>query len=652
MLPVCSASQHLAGSAERQTLAFRASPARAEGRVWSCCRAADGIVLTTQDQAQVFHRGSPAGPWTAPYSKACRMLAKLFRQRSSDAPPETDPVQRCWSRTEALSLAGVLLLLTLVWSAVVLQSKRDVRQVEAGAIRELHNLCLAFAESSASRLQSVDQAIRLVRREAQRRGASFALAGAAEFSELIDASLSQIAIIGSNGFLSDSSLPFSRIDLSDRQHFRVHQQASDDRFFISPPVLGRVSNRWTLQATRRITTVGGGFGGVVVISLASDRLTNFYSSLDLGAQGVMTLVGRDGWIRAQRSAGDKPVVQDIGQSLVVQAALKAPVGSVWVVSPGDPVERLYAFRTLDQYDLIAFVGRSRDDIMSGVYQLRRIYVGMAGLFTMLLLGLSALLLRRVRQQSALVEDLRLSRLSADTANEMKSRFLASVSHELRTPLNGILGYAELMLEPVSASETQEYAQVIHASGQQLHRLVNTMLDLARLESGRMGACFADSNLTQMLDEACEPYRTNVQSRQLTLQVSVDERCPDEIRTDRVRLLQALDCLIHNAVKFTERGGVRVAAYCKSQVLTIEVSDTGMGISAAQMAQVFARFEAPPLALIHPGQGAGLGLPLAKELTELIGGVLLIDSTPTNGTRATIMLPLRPPLATDTQGRKQ
>ena len=112
------------------------------------------------------------------------------------------------------------------------------------------------------------------------------------------------------------------------------------------------------------------------------------------------------------------------------SSLAAPAGTVWAVSHVDQVERLYSFRRLENYDLIAFVGRSREDIMKGVHDLRRIYLGTAGLFTLLLLGFSTALWRRARLQAALMNDLHLSNVKANAANEMKGRFLSSVSFTL------------------------------------------------------------------------------------------------------------------------------------------------------------------------------------------------------------------------------
>jgi signal transduction histidine kinase len=224
---------------------------------------------------------------------------------------------------------------------------------------------------------------------------------------------------------------------------------------------------------------------------------------------------------------------------------------------------------------------------------------------------------------------------------MKSRFLASVSHELRTPLNGILGYAELIRDGGTDSEVREYAQVVLESGHHLHNLVNTILDLARIEAGQMSLVLTDVVLADLLREACDMHRVTAQARGLALSLEIDPACPAQLHTDRTRLLQVLSNLLHNALKFTDLGGVQVTARLQDKALLIAVSDSGRGIGPAQLPLVFMRFQAASAEFLHPAQGAGLGLPLAKELTELIGGVLLIESEAGQGTCVTISLPLQP-----------
>jgi signal transduction histidine kinase len=556
-------------------------------------------------------------------------------------PPATAPSPGSTVGARSLLLVLLALLLGLLWTAVFMQTRRDEDAARRDAALHLSNLDLAFAGDVAATLQAADQIIRTVRQELRRNGRSFNLAAAAKRGDLIDTRFSQLAVIDARGMLVDSSLPFTPIDLSDRAHFKVHQQSPRDVLHVSGPVLGRVSKKFTLQITRRISLDDGSFGGVVVVSLDADLLTDFYRNVQLGADGVITLAGADGVILSRRAAS----TQEQAKAGVVGAAhaeaLRMRVGTVWADGPGDGVPRLLAFRALDDYGLFTYVARPRHDILQRAHQLRWIYLGTSALFSLVLLGLGWALLRRMATQARLVDQLRASHLQATAANAMKSRFLASVSHELRTPLNGILGYAELIRDGGTAAEVREYAQVVLESGHHLHNLVNTILDLARIEAGQMSLVLMDVVLADVLNEACDMHRVTAQERGLVLTLCVDPACPAQLRTDRTRLLQVLSNLIHNALKFTDVGGVQVGARMDDGRLLIEVSDTGRGIGPAQMPLVFMRFQAASAEFSHPAQGAGLGLPLAKELTELIGGTLSIRSEAGQGTCVSIALPLQP-----------
>lgn len=550
------------------------------------------------------------------------------------------------AQTNAQRLNGVVLLVALLvfmlitlWSVVIYQRQRDVAQVEAQAKTELSNLARAFAEHTIKMVQGADQAIRFVRRELRSRGAQLKLSEYIDNGDVIGDDYRQLAVIGADGFLIDSSLPFKRTDLSDREHFRVHQQGAADRLFISKPVLGRVSQRWSLQLTRRIDQADGRFGGVVVVSLAPEQLTRFYDDVDLGPQGMIALVGYDGVVRVRQAGASTAVSQDVSRSAAFTTARVQKVGTLWSVSAADGQDRLYAFRAIDDLGLIVMVGRGRADILREVDRLGQRYIALATLVSLALFGFTAALLRRTKRQAVLVEALRQSNLRANEASAMKSRFLASVSHELRTPLNGILGYAELVLDSGPSAEVQEYAQTIQASGQHLHRLVNTILDLAKIESGQLMPNFTEVDLNQLLLEACELQRASANSQSLSLELSAG--CLPKLRTDRSRLMQVLGNLIDNAIKFTDHGGVRVQASSDEDSVTIVVSDSGVGIEAEQLESVFTRFHSLSQEFTHPRQGAGLGLPLAKELAELIGATLEIASRPGQGTEVSLRLPRRP-----------
>lgn len=559
------------------------------------------------------------------------------------APPDPGRL-RSVSLTWGLAAMTVVLLGAL-WSAVAMEMSRERNQAEATARQHLVNLARAFAEHTDKTVQGADQAIRVVREEYQRKGAAIDLADFVIRRGVINSAYHQMAIIGADGFMVQSSLRTSggRLDLSDREHFRVHRDGTlGDRLFVSKPVLGRVSQRWSVQLTRRVDAADGRFLGVVVLSLSTDYLTSFYGDVELGSSGVVVLAGRDGVIRAWQSDASSESGQSLGDNPDFKAMLQQSSGTVWAISPVDGLRRLWAYRSLPGSDLLVILGQGEAAVFEESEVAKKNYLFGASILSLLLLLLMAVIVAKARQQEKLLAELHDSNARALAANELKSRFLASVSHELRTPLNGIIGYAELVQHTAQDEETREFGQIIQTSGQHLHRLVNTILDLAKIESGRLQLNPGSVGVREVLEEVRDMHEVPASDRGLRIELAVAPDVPAELYTDRLRLVQVLSNLMHNAVKFTDEGQVRVGVRRAKDEIEIEVVDTGPGVDAALREKLFTRFHAVTGDFTHPMQGAGLGLPLARELAEALGGRLELDLRHAPGARFVLHLPLRLP----------
>jgi len=548
-------------------------------------------------------------------------------------------------RHSAATIVFAGLLATVLWVAVVYQIGRERRDATRNAQVELTNLTRAFAEHTSRTLEGADQAIRFVRNEYADHGKALDIGAYLKQKAIIDSTFHLISIIGPDGYVSNSSQPFQRIDLRDREHFKVHVQASEDRLFVSKPVLGRVSGKWSIQLTRRIAETDGTFGGVVVLSLTPEYLTRFYSEVDLGRHGAITLVGYDGVVRARATPDGGQGAQDISANPLFQEAMKRKSGTLIATSRIDGVERVWSFRALDNYGLLVFTGMGMSDVMAEPSQRRTSYLFGASLITIVMAGFVAGLVRRARLQLELMRQLEASNKQAQAASLMKSKFLASVSHELRTPLNGILGYAELLAQGASDAESREFGQFIHHSAEHLHSLVNTILDLAKIESGKMRLHPVAVPLAELLGKAQALGAVQARGRGIELILDVRASAPALVTTDVTRLTQVLNNLLDNAIKFTDHGTVTLTASGDADEAVIEVADTGCGIPAAVLDSVFTRFHATTTEFVHPAQGAGLGLPLAYELTELLGGSLTLISSPGTGTTVTLRLPVGGPSIT-------
>jgi cell cycle sensor histidine kinase DivJ len=246
---------------------------------------------------------------------------------------------------------------------------------------------------------------------------------------------------------------------------------------------------------------------------------------------------------------------------------------------------------------------------------------------------------RAKQDAA---DLAEARAEAERANEAKSRFLATVSHELRTPLNAIIGFSEMLTNEntlaLDAERRKDYARVIRESGVHLLAVVNGILDLSRIEAGRLEIAQERLALAPLVESCGEMLLLRAQQAGLRLDIKLAPHLP-EIVADKVALRQVLINLISNAVKFTPFGGsVEVSVKTSGTDVVINVADTGIGISEADLALVGRPFFQVGSAYDRPYEGTGLGLSVVKGLIALHGGEMEIKSTLGEGTRVTVRLP--------------
>lgn len=227
--------------------------------------------------------------------------------------------------------------------------------------------------------------------------------------------------------------------------------------------------------------------------------------------------------------------------------------------------------------------------------------------------------------------------SAESAARAKSAFLARMSHELRTPLHGILGYAELLSHELRQPEQREYSQIIHDAGTHLRQVIDKILDLAKIEAGRMELSIMELKLVPFIHDLAKLHSQSAQSKGLAFHLELDARIPEAIQTDATRLREILDNLLNNAVKFTVSGSISLNVTPARDGIEFLVRDTGRGINAADLENVFEPLRKIDRNAAQPG--TGLGLAISRDLIELLGGTISVESSPGAGTTFVVWHPL-------------
>ena len=258
------------------------------------------------------------------------------------------------------------------------------------------------------------------------------------------------------------------------------------------------------------------------------------------------------------------------------------------------------------------------------------------------------LVDRLEQKTQALEvqtqDLERARLQAEQASRAKSQFLAMISHEIRTPMNGILGTTELLLDTALTPPQRQYARIAYRSATALLALIDDVLDLSRVESGKLTLRPTSVDVRALVDDAVETMAPTARGKPVQVGASVAPQVPERVQADPVRLRQLLMNLLHNAVKFTERGRVDVEVAVAKDApdgpwLRLSVRDTGIGIAPEHLDSVFDAFTQADASTTRRHGGSGLGLAIVRELAELMGGRVAVRSRLGEGSTFEVAVPL-------------
>ncbi|MCF8112305.1 MAG: response regulator [Desulfotignum sp.] len=238
-------------------------------------------------------------------------------------------------------------------------------------------------------------------------------------------------------------------------------------------------------------------------------------------------------------------------------------------------------------------------------------------------------------------ELEQQRLAVEEASRLKSAFLSNISHELRTPLNSVMALSRVLMMQAGEKLSQEevnYLEIIERNGKNLLTLINEILDLSKIEAGRMDVHPQPFSLSRTLENILENIAPLAEEKQISLAHNIPEDLPMP-ESDEIRVTQILQNLLANAVKFTDKGGVTVTVTADQKDIAVQIADTGIGISQKHLPYIFDEFRQADESSSRQHEGSGLGLAIAHKAARMLGGDITVESTPEKGSTFTVTLPL-------------
>jgi signal transduction histidine kinase/CheY-like chemotaxis protein len=554
-------------------------------------------------------------------------------------------------------LVVCFVIVVAVWAVSMFAVSAERRAAIDHGQNEAGNLAVAFRAEVEHSLATVNETMDILESGIRQDPDGFDLHRWAGQIPLLTSGTIQVSLIDRNGKLVASSLAehVKPIDLSDRAHFRVHLHGPSDRLFISKPVVGRVSKKMTIQLSRRMNDAAGRLWYVIVFSVEPKYLTTLNKSIYLGERGVITLVGSDGTVRARFTKKHGDGLDGAGKKLISPEfsahAKNADSGTYTTASGLDGVSRIFNYARVGSYPLYVVAGLPLDDVLAVPRAFAKLFLTLAALTTLLIVGLAAFLSREIwrgtNRELALRETrdaLERALASAEDANRSKSMFFAMMSHEIRTPMNGILGLTRSLLKTDLDRGQSEVVRLVRDSGSTLLRILNDILDLTRLESVTDDLHVENFSPSSLTRSVAHIFTERARERELALDVEEDFEPGVALRGDAGRIRQALWNLVSNAIKFTESGSVTLTARAiarteKHMTVRWTVTDTGIGIPADRLGQLFQTFVQVDSSTKQRYGGTGLGLAITRRLVESLGGTVSVTSTLGAGSSFTVEIPL-------------
>lgn len=440
-----------------------------------------------------------------------------------------------------------------------------------------------------------------------------------------------------------------RVSIAQQELFLVPRDGETPNVHVSVPLRSPSDGAWQIPVSLRLETLDGSFAGVASGTIDPEGFAKIYRSLDLGPGLSTTLFRGDGIVLAHAPDATAMLGRSVGEAPFFRLhASHAVSGTYHAPNPFDGTAQITSYvRARSAGDgLVVVVGVSRQHALAEFWRTLMLQAAAAGLaLVVLLVGARLLVLglrRRERLQTELAEataTANAARIEAETANRVKSEFLANVSHELRTPLTLILApLDQLVGQKQVPPDWRIQIERVQRNGLLLLNRVNDILDYSRVEAGKFDVRWEAIDLTELIPTLAGDASAAAEVKEVSLSCQVDPTL-DAVHLDRRHFEKIVLNFVGNALKFTPRDGwIRLEARSLDDTwFEFAVVDSGIGIPADKLPLLFQRFQQVDTSATRQHGGTGIGLALVKELSELMGGTAGVESEPNHGSRFFVRL---------------
>ena len=426
----------------------------------------------------------------------------------------------------------------------------------------------------------------------------------------------------------------------------AHQQDRNLGLHISHTTRAGPLSPWLISVSRRVDARDGSFVGVVDGILNVDYFLATYSKLDPSVGSVVTVFLADGTslIRSE-GQGNYSGRSAAGGTLFAEALPRASVGTIEAESPFDRQMRILSYRTVQGLPLVVTVSFAKSEVLKPWLASLAVTGGLSLLIVIAVLMGTGWLMALAAANERSQRELAAATKRADAASRAKSDFLATMSHEVRTPMTGIIGYSDLLYAAAGDPKLKDYARIVNASSRALLAILDGILDLSAIESGKLTLRVGPLDPVEIVADALAVIAQVALDKDVTTDLHVGKDVPRALLGDRDRLRQIVANLLGNAVKFTERGRIdvaieRVGTTEAGEEIQVSVADTGIGVPKDALSRLFQRFSQVDNSISRRFGGTGLGLAISKHLVEIMGGRIGVESEPGRGSTFwfTVVLP--------------